>query len=152
MAARSGSNFRVIFGSAAKRFRPCNTGAMRQSRSRSKAAKRRQRDTFGALLTSAAVAGLLALGVFVNAGIRGPGDLDRASIDEFEKMMRTGSILFVPRRGNDCRQKMIDNVTGLTWDVGFVDCDKAVAQAQKNYQRQWITQRVEEIRAGLTKR
>ncbi|MBI4275574.1 MAG: hypothetical protein HY659_12835 [Rhizobiales bacterium] len=125
---------------------------MRKSRSRSKKATRRRGDTFAILLTSGAVIGLLALGVFVNAGVRGPGNWDRESIDAFEKLMRTGSILFVPPRGNDCRQKMIDNVTGLTWDVGLVDCDKAVAQAQKNYQRQWITQRVEEIRAGLAKR
>ncbi len=127
---------------------------MRQSkvRSRSKHSKRRRRDAAGVLLVGGGVAGLLALGVFVNAGLRGNADLDRTGIAEFEAIMRTGSILFVPFTGNLCRRKMIDNVSGAIWDAGFVDCDIAVAQAVAKQQRQWTAQRVEEIRAGLAKR
>ncbi|MGB7858009.1 MAG: hypothetical protein WBL48_19165, partial [Pseudolabrys sp.] len=30
----------------------------------------------------------------------------------------TGSIIIVPRRGEDCRQMMLDNRTGRMWDNG----------------------------------
>lgn len=121
-------------------------------RLRPKKSKRRSGDTPRVILASCGVAGLLALGVFVNAGLRENVEIDRAAIIEFEAMMRTGSILFVPFSGNLCRRKTIDNVSGKIWDIGLIDCDAAVAQSIKNQQRQWMNQRVEEIRSGLAKR
>jgi hypothetical protein len=35
----------------------------------------------------------------------------------------TGSILFVPRDGDHCWQRFLDNQTGRLWDNGFVSCE-----------------------------
>jgi len=40
----------------------------------------------------------------------------------------TGSIFFVPSRGDSCWQRMLDNRTGDMWDKGYVDCDTAIPQ------------------------
>jgi hypothetical protein len=123
---------------------------MQRAKSRSKAVKRRRRDTFRALFACIGLTCVLVVAAF--AGLRAPEAPDRGDEAEFLAMMRTGSILFVPSHGNRCRRKLIDNVSGQTWDIGFVDCDVAVAQALRNHQKEWVAERVEGIRAGLTKR
>src|SRR5262245_59461964 len=40
--------------------------------------------------------------------------------------LATGPIIFIPRSGNDCRQKLIDNATWRIRDNGTVDCDVAL--------------------------
>ncbi len=38
----------------------------------------------------------------------------------------TGSIIVVPRAGDDCWKMMLDNRTGRMWENGYVDCDAVV--------------------------
>lgn len=45
--------------------------------------------------------------------------------------LTTGSIIFVPVLGNDCRQNLIDNTTGAVREGGTVPCDKALAASRR---------------------
>ena len=40
----------------------------------------------------------------------------------------TGSIIFIPTRGERCWQRMLDNRDGKLWDKGYVSCDEAISQ------------------------
>ncbi len=42
----------------------------------------------------------------------------------------TGSIYFVPSRGDSCWERMLDNRTGDMWDKGYVDCAQAAPPRQ----------------------
>lgn len=44
----------------------------------------------------------------------------------------TGSIIFVPTRGNDCQEFVLDNRTGKMWDKGAVDCNEAVSRSDRD--------------------
>ena len=63
--------------------------------------------------------------------------------------LRTGSILFVPDRGNVCRQKLIDNTTWRIWDNGFVYCNEAVSWNAVHGRRYTPTSRIEAISDGF---
>jgi hypothetical protein len=47
--------------------------------------------------------------------------------------MYTGSILFVPARGELCGQWIFDNRTGAMWDNGLVSCRPASAPSEPDY-------------------
>ena len=47
----------------------------------------------------------------------------RAAADD---ALYTGSIIVVPRAGNDCWKMMLDNRTGRMWENGYVDCNTVV--------------------------
>jgi hypothetical protein len=43
----------------------------------------------------------------------------------------TGSIIFVPTRGEDCQEIRLDNRTGKMWDKGAVNCTEAVSRSER---------------------
>ncbi len=53
----------------------------------------------------------------------------QAAIDD---ALYTGSMIVVPRSGNDCWKMMLDNRTGRTWEGGYVDCDATVGVLAEN--------------------
>ena len=58
-----------------------------------------------------------------------------ASQADKDDELYTGSIVVVPRFGNDCWKMMIDNRTGRMWENGYVDCDSVVgtlAESERN--------------------
>jgi len=64
----------------------------------------------------------------------------------------TGSILFMPHIGNDCRQNLLDNLTGQIRENGVVACDAALASSNGGQTRTLSAARVEAIRDGFAKR
>lgn len=60
----------------------------------------------------------------------------------------TGSILFVPSRGDDCWQRELDNLNDRLVDVGKVSCDTAFAQQQAG-RRGEPSPRLDAIRKGF---
>jgi hypothetical protein len=66
--------------------------------------------------------------------------------------LATGSIIFVPILGNNCRKKLIDNATWQIRDSGPVDCRAALAQGAYGNQLGWSTSRVDVIRNGFYSR
>jgi hypothetical protein len=60
-------------------------------------------------------------------------NVDRSNDDD---MLYTGSIIFVPERGERCSVLGIDNRTGKIWEKGFINCYDFVTQsaAQKKFE------------------
>ncbi len=65
--------------------------------------------------------------------------------------LTTGSILLVPRYGNECRLRLIENATWRIWDQGVVDCRTALEQS-RSQTHGWSAGRIEVIRDGFFKR
>jgi hypothetical protein len=61
----------------------------------------------------------------------------------------TGSILYLPNRGNLCRQLLFDNHNGRVTDNGYVDCDRAAYQGSLDTPKQWSTARLRVISDGF---
>jgi hypothetical protein len=61
----------------------------------------------------------------------------------------TGSILYMPDRGNACRQILFDNRNGQSTDKGYVDCQLAFSHSIDNEPKQWSAARVRVISDGF---
>ncbi len=61
----------------------------------------------------------------------------------------TGSILYLPYEGTNCRQLMFDNRNGRFTDKGTVDCEQASAQSGINSPKQWSAARAKVISMGF---
>lgn len=57
----------------------------------------------------------------------------------------SGSIIFVPTRGEDCQEFVIDNRTGKMWDKGSVNCNEAVSRADRDQRGGMSTLRMNAI-------
>lgn len=66
--------------------------------------------------------------------------------------LSTGSIVFVPIFGNDCRRRLIDNATWQIRDNGVVDCNAALAQNTHGRRFGWSAARVDVVRQGFSHR
>src|SRR3984957_16486983 len=54
----------------------------------------------------------------------------------------TGSVLYMPAEGRNCRQMLFDNNTGRFTDNGSVDCENAAYQGvDGNLPKQWSSDR-----------
>jgi hypothetical protein len=64
--------------------------------------------------------------------------------------LKTGSILFVPAFGDQCRRRIIDNTTWRMFDNGVVDCDAALIEVRsRSSGSYWSSARVDVIRNGF---
>jgi hypothetical protein len=62
----------------------------------------------------------------------------------------TGSVLYMPQEGRNCRQMLFDNQTGLFTDNGSVDCDNAAYRGvDGNLSKQWSSNRARVIADGF---
>jgi hypothetical protein len=67
--------------------------------------------------------------------------------------LSTGSILFVPRLGSECRIRQIDNATWRIWEQGVADCASVLNEPKGDPAAQgWSTARVDVIREGFRNR
>jgi hypothetical protein len=64
----------------------------------------------------------------------------------------TGSILYMPDRGNICRQLLFDNQNGQFSDNGYVDCGRAAYRSASDEAKHWPTARVRVISTGFRDR
>ena len=65
----------------------------------------------------------------------------------------SGSVLFVPEYGNNCRRRWLDNQTGVLRDGGEVQCDEAVGwNATPPTRGQIVERRMDAIRNGFQPR
>jgi hypothetical protein len=111
--------------------------------------------TIGAVL----VAGLFAAGDYVvqqrglatiKAFMKGaPGAARVASASGNDDEIYTGSILYLPYEGTNCRQILFDNRNGRLTDKGYVNCQNAEAQSGISSPKQWSAARVKVISDGF---
>jgi hypothetical protein len=135
---------------------------LRRSKSR-----KHSRDGFrqAAVVTAISVvlaAGLFAAGGYVVQQRRGPatvkafiktapGSAEVASASGGDEIY-TGSILYIPYEGSNCRQILFDNRNGRFTDNGYVDCLNAEAQSGIGSPKQWSAARVRVISDGFRDR
>jgi hypothetical protein len=81
------------------------------------------------LLWGAFAAGLVAY-FGTGYGLRRAAPPAPAAQAQAGDRMFTGSIIVMPRAGNDCWKMMIDNRTGRMWEDGYLNCDTAVAERE----------------------
>jgi len=82
-----------------------------------------------AVVTICALAGLFAVAYAIGSSFRAPSLRDIAfkpADQQSDDELTTGSIVFVPVLGNNCRQNLIDNRTWQVRENGTVPCDKAL--------------------------
>jgi hypothetical protein len=61
----------------------------------------------------------------------------------------TGSILYLPYEGSNCRQLLFDNRNGRFTDKGYIDCEEASSQSGINSPKQWSAARAKVISEGF---
>ena len=62
----------------------------------------------------------------------------------------TGSVLYMPPEGRNCRQMLFDNNTGRFTDNGSVDCESAAYRGvDGNQPKQWSSARARVIADGF---
>ena len=61
----------------------------------------------------------------------------------------TGSILYLPIEGSNCRQLTFDNRNGHFTDKGYVDCAQASEQSGISSPKQWSAARAKVISMGF---
>jgi hypothetical protein len=62
----------------------------------------------------------------------------------------TGSVLYMPQEGRNCRQMLFDNNTGRFTDNGAVDCENAAYRGvDGNLTKQWSSSRTRVIADGF---
>jgi hypothetical protein len=61
----------------------------------------------------------------------------------------TGSILYLPYEGSNCRQLLFDNRNGRFTDNGNVDCAEASLQSGISSPKQWSAARAKVISMGF---
>lgn len=64
----------------------------------------------------------------------------------------TGSILYIPDRGDLCRQLLFDNQNGQFTDNGYVDCERAANGDANDGAKRWPAARVRVISSGFRDR
>lgn len=70
-----------------------------------------------------------------------------------DDVMYTGSIIFVPSRGDLCWQRHLDNRTGWMRDVGYRPCEKVVSYLSEHTdQANYRANRFKGISAGFNER
>jgi hypothetical protein len=109
------------------------------------------RDGLRALIVCFCLAPLVVLGLQLSREslsqvFRPQGQAQRQADDE----LKTGSLLFVPPHGDQCRRRVIDNATWLIADEGLVDCKSALAEIKARIGPQGSA-RLDVIRSGFRK-
>ena len=66
--------------------------------------------------------------------------------------LATGSIVFVPLFGNNCRTRLIDNATWRIRDNGVVDCNAALSLSTHDRRIGWSAARLDVVRQGFSRR
>jgi len=61
----------------------------------------------------------------------------------------TGSILYLPYEGSNCRQVIFDNRSGRFTDKGYVDCATASERSGISSPKQWSAARAKVISMGF---
>lgn len=128
---------------------PVDGKSRRQTTRRSQARDNRRALAICLLFGAIAVFGLGAVirntpssGTRIAATTSAPGDND----------LTTGTIVFVPIFGNNCRRRLIDNATWRIRDNDVVDCNTALAQNTHGPRIGWSAARVDVVRRSFSHR
>ena len=105
----------------------------------------------GLVLAVGAVLGFAAFGIddYVTAK-KAAAKAAAAALAASDEEIYTGSILYMPDRGELCRQLLFDNQNGQFADNGYVDCDPRRLSRHPNEEaKHWSAARVRVISTGF---
>jgi hypothetical protein len=106
------------------------------------------RQTFGVVAVGAVLGtGLFAIADYftVQHWVRPAAPVARNAAEIY-----TGSVLYMPQEGRNCRQMLFDNNTGRFTDNGAVDCENAAYRGiDGNQSKQWSSARARVIADGF---
>ena len=114
----------------------------------------RVRSGFRQILVVVAIGTIVALGSLAAAkfvGVSGERAA-AAAVNASQVESYTGSILYLPYDGANCRQLLFDNRNGRFTDNGYVDCVQASYQSGIGSPKQWSAARVKVISTGFRDR
>ncbi len=111
-----------------------------------------RRDLTQAVFAVCCLMAVVAFSLLVDSGARQVSRQSAAQAAPTEEEIYTGSILFMPYDGNDCRQNLLDNLTGQIRENGIVACDTALSQLESVHSRTLSSARVDAIRGGFSRR
>jgi hypothetical protein len=116
----------------------------RASRGRRFALDRRR-----ALIVGGAVAVVLGLSAVIGSAVTSSSRSSATLAQGRARELAKGPIVFLPRSGNECRQKVIDNDTWRIRDNGTVDCDATLGNRIDAPPREGAPSRIDAIRKGF---
>jgi hypothetical protein len=101
--------------------------------------------------------GVVAVGVLLGTGLFAIADyftaqhwVRPATAARNAAEIYTGSVLYMPQEGRNCRQMLFDNQTGRFTDNGSVDCENAAYRGvDGNVPKQWSSARARVIADGF---
>ena len=101
--------------------------------------------------------GVVAVGVVLGTGLFAIADyftvqhwVKPATAARNAGEIYTGSVLYMPQEGRNCRQMLFDNNTGRFTDNGSVDCENAAYRGvDGNLPKQWSSARARVIADGF---
>jgi hypothetical protein len=101
--------------------------------------------------------GVVAVGVLLGTGLFAIADyftvqhwVKPATAARNAGEIYTGSVLYMPPEGHNCRQMLFDNQTGRFTDNGSVDCENAAYRGVNgNLSMQWSSARARVIADGF---
>jgi hypothetical protein len=135
---------------------PASVQVLVNTRTRKRTTKKRprarglRRDGGRAVIACLLLGSLLWLGNEVNFGKSLISTRPEVAARPAGENLTSASILFVPRSGNDCRLRQIDNATWRIWEQGVVDCQSVLNNDPRGDAAQgWSTARVDVIREGF---
>ncbi|MFZ0424340.1 MAG: hypothetical protein WAL80_15810 [Xanthobacteraceae bacterium] len=104
----------------------------------------------GLVLAVGAVLGFAAFGIddYVTAK-KAAAKAAAAALAASDEEIYTGSILYMPDRGELCRQLLFDNQNGQFADNGYVDCTRAAYRSTNEEAKHWSAARVRVISTGF---
>jgi hypothetical protein len=107
----------------------------------------------GLVLAIGAFLGFAAFGIddYVTAK-KAAAKVAAAAVAASDEEVYTGSILYMPDRGDLCRQLLFDNQNGQFTDNGYVDCTRAAYRSSSEEAKHWSAARVRVISSGFRDR
>jgi hypothetical protein len=101
--------------------------------------------------------GVVAVGLLLGTGLFAIADyftvqhwVKPAAVARNGGEVYTGSVLYMPSEGRNCRQMLFDNNTGRFTDNGSVDCENAAYRGvDGNLPKQWSSDRTRVIADGF---
>jgi hypothetical protein len=139
----------LVRGSSADEVKPMSVleATHRRSRSRRRLAGQ-GREAVMACCTVVLLCGTIGAVAFYSRSW--PTDPAR---DKREAELSTGSVLFIPPKGDMCRERTIDNSTWRIRDAGQIDCELALARnAALEAKGRWSGSRTDIIRDSFRNR
>jgi hypothetical protein len=129
------------FGVEISRLSHMDRSRRRSKKTRARGWERARQMAVLALIGSVLAVALFATGEFEFVRSLGTPALAPPNDDE----VYTGSILYLPDRGQMCRQLLFDNRTGRVQDNGLVDCEQASYRGMNEASKEWSTSRAQVI-------